>query len=46
MRLALGTERLLDYLEEEESKKKKAKASESSGDSKAGATSSGPATAD
>ena len=40
------TERLFEHLEEEESKQKKAKTSESCGDSKAGASSSGPATSE
>ncbi len=44
--MALETERLLEYPEEEQSKKKKAKASESGGDSKASASSSGPATSE
>jgi hypothetical protein len=46
MRLLRETERKFEYVEEEESKKKKAKASECSGDSEAGASSSGPATAE
>ncbi len=45
MRLVCETDRLLEYLEEER-KKKKAKASENSGDTKAGASPSGPATSE
>ncbi len=50
-KLVRETERLLDYLEEEENKKKKARASEGSGDGKPSAckpsaSSSGPAAAE
>ncbi len=42
--MARETKRILEHFEEEESEKKKAKTGEIVGDSKAGASSSGPAT--
>ncbi len=45
MRLVRETERLFEYLEEEENKKKRTKVSEESGESKPSASSSGPVAA-